>query len=369
MDGQILEAIQRLTQSLAEQEARHQRELAAVYERLEQLSLLTATASATATPLPPSPPQRRAKSPVRKETRSEKLPDPPMFTGKSKDLRGFLVKLRAKLEMNADRFPTPRAQFLYAYSLLGGDAADIVEPLLDRDIGSVNQLIGFLETTYGDPNRRATAQAKLSKLKQKGSFNAHFSEFRRLAADAGFNESALVVQLKNSLTDELQRAMAGQTIPDSLNDYANLIARFDNDLRYLPKLKTYASAASPPPRTEKPQYEQTRKHPDAMEIDSASGYAPKGSSERQRRIREGLCFKCGSKNHISPQCKAPIPRSIRASSSSPPETTRRGRSSRLVTPHESTDSSRRSSRYSSRSSSRRSSRRSHGSKGNGKSRA
>ena len=58
--------------------------------------------------------------------------------------------------MNADRFPTPRAQFLYAYLLLRGEAVDITEPLLDTHIGSLGQLIAFLEATYGDLNRRAS---------------------------------------------------------------------------------------------------------------------------------------------------------------------------------------------------------------------
>jgi hypothetical protein len=324
MDQSAIDMVAMLTRKLEEQEARHQKEIELLTQRLEQLSTPAGTTS------PPSPPlatDPRSSSPTNKASLSERLPDPPAFTGKSKDLRSFLVKLRAKLEINQDRFPTPRSQFLYACSLLGGDAARIAEPLFDKDICSLEQLVAFLEASYGDPNRRAAAQAKLTKFKQKGSFYAHFSEFRRLSADAGFNESALVTQLKNSLSEPLQRAMVGQVIPDSLNEYANLIARFDNDLRYLPKHKSYA--------TPTPRPSQSYPDPDAMEIDSAtSSYAPKGSAERQRRIREGRCFKCGSKNHISPDCKAPIPRSIRAGSPTSSGASHRGRSPRATTPPE-----------------------------------
>ena len=45
-----------------------------------------------------------------------------------------------------------------------------------------------------------------------------------------------------------------------------------------------------------------------MELDPGTrGYAPKDSAERQKRIKEGRCFKCGSKNYLSPNYSVPIP--------------------------------------------------------------
>ena len=98
--------------------------------------------------------------------------------------------------------------------------------------------------------------------------------------------------------------MVGVKIPDTLNEYANLITGFDNDLRFLDQ--------KPAPFQKKQNYQKEertfRKDPDAMDLDHAStGYAPKGSRERERRQKLGLCFKCGSHDHISPKCSVPIP--------------------------------------------------------------
>lgn len=55
--------------------------------------------------------------------KSEKLPDPLMFSGSREDLRPFFSKLRIKLDMNADPFPTERSKLVYGLSRLDGDAA------------------------------------------------------------------------------------------------------------------------------------------------------------------------------------------------------------------------------------------------------
>ena len=61
--------------------------------------------------------------------------------------------------------------------------------------------------------------------------------------------------------------MVGIPIPSSLNDYANLIALYDNDLRYLPSNRTHTTGNKQP------------KYPVDMEID-ATNYALKGSTKR-----------------------------------------------------------------------------------------
>lgn len=249
-----------------------------------------------------SPPQRveLEPEPVPRSTRqlSEKLPDPEPFTGRRKTLTTFLLELRFKLEGNADRYNTPRSQFLYAVSRIKKEAADLIHPLLDKELGTLSQLLEFLEATYGDPYKKSNAQARLEKLEQgKKSFLNHFAEFRRHAADADLNESAQIMQLRRSLSKDLKRAMVGEPIPDTLNAYANQILAYDNDLRYL----DYKPSAS---TTYRPRHERH----EAMDLDQVStGYAPKDSAERERRKKLGLCFKCGSSKHISPNCTTPLP--------------------------------------------------------------
>ena len=146
--------------------------------------------------------------------------------------------------------------------------------------------------------------------------------------------------------------MVGVPIPAKLNDYANLIALYDNDLRYLP-------VARPTVTTPRRPLSPLR-HPDAMEIDSS--YAPVGSKEREDRKRKGLCFKCGKHGHISRDCSVPLPQAragnIPARSRSVTPLVRRRNSSDSTTsprssPRRSRRSRSRSSEHSRKGSSRR----------------
>lgn len=234
--------------------------------------------------------------------RSEKLPDPPVFTGKRRELRSFLSRLRNKLTGNADRYPTEANRLYYALSRLGGDAADLVEPLQPN---SVQSLVVLLEATYGDPNRQATAQRKINHMTQeKKSFPVYFSEFNRYAKETGWNDSALVNSLIESLSSELKTSLIGVDLPGALDACANVINKRYNDiLRLTPKSAPRYNT----PRMSAKTSSQP-KHPDAMDIDTGNlEYAPKGSTERERRIKYGLCFKCGSNTHLSSHCSVPLP--------------------------------------------------------------
>ena len=126
---------------------------------------------------------------------------------------------------------------------------------------------------------------------EKKNFLTHFANFRQIIADANVNEAAQICQLRRSLSDNLRKKMAGVDIHATLDAYANLIQRYDNQLRYLPDFRSSVPARS-------------QRYPVEMEIEATgtSRYAPKNSAERRKRIKEGRCFKCGEKGHISTDC-------------------------------------------------------------------
>ena len=102
---------------------------------------------------------------------------------------------------------------------------------MDKDIKDLDSLLGFLEATYGDPNCKVTTQTKLENLNQgKKGFLNHFAEFHQYASDTDLNESTLIMQLQLSLSKDLKQAMIGAKIPDNMNNYANMIIIYDNDL-------------------------------------------------------------------------------------------------------------------------------------------
>ena len=97
---------------------------------------------------------------------SERLHDPPLFSVKKKDLTFFFTKLKFKLRGNADRFPHETSRLIYAHSCFDSEPATLVNPLMDVSIQSVDSLIGFLQATYGDPNKELMAWSQLDNLKQ-----------------------------------------------------------------------------------------------------------------------------------------------------------------------------------------------------------
>jgi hypothetical protein len=106
---------------------------------------------------------------------------------------------------------------------------------MDKDICTVEQFIAFLEATYGNLNKELTALSKLSNLKQgKQSFTAYFAEFRQLASNTRLNEIGLIASLCNSLSIDLQRAIVGELLPSNLNEYANLVTTYNNNMQFLP---------------------------------------------------------------------------------------------------------------------------------------
>jgi hypothetical protein len=290
----IMNELSQLRTAINTQDERHQQEIAAL--RAEALHTPNPSTTNTSNSDPPAAPAPLAKS--------ERLPDPEKFTGKRNELRPFLAQLRNKLEGNADRYPSERDRLRYALSRLAGDAAITVEPF---EPTSVTTLVNILEASYGDPNRQATAQQKLNRMTQGDqSFPTYFAKFHQYSKETGWNDAAQINHLVESLNPELKRTLVGVTLPKRLDDCANLINRHYNDLQRLQPRKTTTGTATRSP-TDAPT--RTKKDHDAMDLDAGTrGYAPKNSAERQKRIREGRCFKCGSKAHLSPNCSALVPR-------------------------------------------------------------
>jgi hypothetical protein len=98
--------------------------------------------------------------------KSEKLPDPLMFDGNRNNLRPFVTKLRLKLLINYNRYPTKASKVSYGMSRLSKDAARTMDPFF-RNGTFVNFeiFISLLERTYDNASREYTAVTKLENLR------------------------------------------------------------------------------------------------------------------------------------------------------------------------------------------------------------
>lgn len=91
---------------------------------------------------------------------SERLPDIPKFGGKKSELRNWVTKLHLKLDFNADRFASPKADLFYAINRLEGDALTKVRPHIADGttvlFDSLEDLLQLLHREFGDPDIRDT---------------------------------------------------------------------------------------------------------------------------------------------------------------------------------------------------------------------
>jgi hypothetical protein len=282
------------------------------------------------------PPRDEPTNPPRIE-RSPKFPDPLIYGGKREDLRPFVSGLRDKLEANADWYDTEKKKVAYAMTRLKDDAARVMNSFYrNGTFTTVEAFISLLEQSYDDASREHTCTTKLENLRQKNrEFTSFFSEFLGLVGELDWNESARVAALRRSISDEIRAQLIGKDLPKTLNLFATMCQRIDEDLRFNHAAKslksntprTYASnrTASNRTNTSKPaQNSSTTEDPMDIDATRTRSYAPVGSDERKDRLTKGACFGCGLKGHLHKDCPTNPFRKMRLMNSSAPPSEHEG---------------------------------------------
>jgi hypothetical protein len=148
--------------------------------------------------------------------RSGSYPDMPMFGGTT-DTRTWITQLRNKLRAQPTRYSTEEARLRYAFSRLDGGALDSVRHFMSEETGdvalaSLSDLLTILLQNFDNPNRVATAQAKMKSLKHgTGSLMTYLASFRQWIADLpDVREEAMKVWLWDGLLSQLKDALAAR---------------------------------------------------------------------------------------------------------------------------------------------------------------
>ena len=269
--------------------------------------------------------------PVHATKLSAKHTDPAMFNGDSTKLRSFIKDLEVKLALNLDRHPTLVAQLLYAFSRTEGRARDQVEPYfedaLHPTLKSLKEFTNVLEGTFGDPDRKGTAQRALLNLRQRNlTFNEYATEFRRHSPYVNWDDPAQKAVMFEGLSSELKGCLITVDHADmNLNDFQRTVQGIDNRYRAaqqatrgprsqfrnfqvphpaVPSLTAYrptvqATFTAAPTRVAS----TPAPHPDAMDLSVARGpRAPLTQAEKDRRRTNNLCMYCGGAGHFATGC-------------------------------------------------------------------
>ena len=243
--------------------------------------------------------------------KSTKMPDAPMLKdGKEVRFETWETVIRQKLEANADHYPLPVHRKLYVQSRCEGKAQLHIAPRMSatstNPYADAEDIIVHLRTVFANPNRRAEAYTAYHKLKMKpkDDFTDFLAEFMQLAEEAAVVEE----NRKRDLYSKLPFLLQGQVMWAVNQDTVAFDAFTQSCQSMAHEISLQQEAKSARTRT-------------ATSFGSGSGattstasqsYTPRvkregaapglSASERDNLMKEGRCFYCKEKGHMTFEC-------------------------------------------------------------------
>jgi hypothetical protein len=226
---------------------------------------------------------------------------PSAFSGDTRTSTGWALQLEAYLALNKGVYDDDEKKVIFALSLMTkGEAAKWAEAKLkkataEKSYGTFEDFAKALKANFFPKNLEQTAIKRISTLKQTGSVAAYVSLFRTIIADTSIvDEQTKILFFRNGLKPQITTTILGfETLPKTVEDWME--KALDIEVR-----RTFTSNAP----------YVTKKDPYAMDIDRAEvedeeeEEAPRtrktylSPQEREKRRKNGLCFKCGKKGLI-----------------------------------------------------------------------
>lgn len=226
-----------------------------------------------------------------------------------------------KLKKDGPAIGSSFDQFMYLFARLDGEASKMVSTtarlLSENQTGSGVAFLDYLNTVFGDPNKKARAQQQLYNLRQKEKepFSSFLPRFETILATAGwsyYDDDQKISLLKNALSKEIRTALIGRNLPPTWAEFISFILTISSEIAALQQ-----QFQNPVP------FQQTRTnnsgapvtYPHTMDwepIKSTVLGTQNTAGQRatwvkretlEFRRKKGLCVRCGNKGHRSPNCQ------------------------------------------------------------------
>jgi hypothetical protein len=242
---------------------------------------------------------------------------PEVFDGS--DFRSFQKALRIYVGANAIVYDTDEKKIWFALSYMKkGTAEDWSENFLEdaeydgQKFGTWNEFLQKLAASFDDVNERSHALDQLNSLKQGSkSLEGFFQEFEILRRKAGkvdtANDPDMIRLLEMAVHREIvNQILSMETEPRTFDAWKKAAQKFDrveqrrkeiNRLQADPKPKQWSKqTTTTTTTTAEAGPVQTKK--------TASGttFGGQGKPMNINQMKEGRCFKCREKGHLSRDC-------------------------------------------------------------------
>ncbi|OMJ23595.1 Retrotransposon-derived protein PEG10 [Smittium culicis] len=238
-------------------------------------------------------------NPVPSHAPAPRLALPERYDGDRSQFRGFVNQCRLLFFTHPDLYATTSSKVGLIMSLLTGNALRWASPYIEKGSLVLQDYEVFLKEfskVFDDPQRTQTANDAIRALHQGTTpVSMYASEFRRLLMDLDWNESALVSQFAEGLSDKVLDTLALFETPTDLEGYINAAITVDARLTRRREDKTRRRVV-----TTLPQPQPARTSHKLMQVDAVQRTV--SQPERDRRMKLGLCFYCGGEKHQATNC-------------------------------------------------------------------
>ncbi|PAV17366.1 hypothetical protein PNOK_0743000 [Pyrrhoderma noxium] len=250
-------------------------------------------------PVPPAGPQQNPQVYVKEIS----INKPPIFTGATNRARKWLADVRAYLMLNQAVYNNDEKRILFALSYMRStdynsglsEAEKWADLWMEQHWNNLGLWADF-EQAFKDrfitSDEAGEAIRELNKLKVKNQkYDEYINTFQMLARQAKITEyNALMPYFLQGLPTKLVESAYNSTqLPDTMDkwyDYVRKIGIQWNNMNQL--LQGRGITVKSP----------TVKDPDAMDVDRVQ----LSKNQRTEYLKEGKCFNCGRKGHISRNC-------------------------------------------------------------------
>ncbi|KAK4698190.1 hypothetical protein P7C70_g8098, partial [Phenoliferia sp. Uapishka_3] len=306
--------------------------------------------------------QHQATSPSNSPTRSAssstpKVKPPETFDGcregsKTK-VRNFISQCDLYFRLQPERFSSETSKVYFAASYLCGNAYNWIETYVTASDAELLRpsnswfltWAGFqrkLQTTFGDPDLKASNARKLTTLHQSTGVPVYTAEFKRLAFTLDWNDNALLHHYYQGLKDSVKDVLAREDLPTNLESMIASAERIGNrqHVRASERDVRDPHKSNPtPPRnnhnnhnengtfrpTSSPASTSSASHTPDADGDIYMGASrqrpgtstqkrgPLTQAEKEHRKANNLCMYCGRSGHIWADCRVRPQNSLRSS--------------------------------------------------------